>query len=326
MLIHELGHFLVAKRVGITVEEFSIGFGPEIASFKRGGTAYSIRLLPFFSYVRMLGSQPGESAEEGSFNSKGVLARMAVVGAGPFMYFMLATLLFAGLFTFVGVARPTTVVQEVLPGYPADRAGIKSGDRVLNIAGTTVVDWDSVVRIIYQNPGKILPITVERNGQRVTFNVIPARNPDDPTKGFVGIRPAMVVVKQNPLSAVVSGVVQTFTVIGVWIKGLVMVVTRKVEADVVGPVGIIQMIGQASRMGVANMVSLAAVMSASLGAMNMIPFPALDGGRLLFLLVEAIRGRPMDPEKESLVHLVGFAILLLLALVVTYKDILRIAT
>lgn len=327
VFVHELGHFLVAKAVGITVEEFSIGFGPPVVSVKKDDTHYSLRLLPFFSYVRMRGAEPGDEGEaEGSFNSKSVLQRFAVVGAGPFMYFLLASLLFAVIFSAIGVGQPTTVVHEVVPGYPAERAGIRAGDRILSIGGTAARDWETIVLTIHANPGKSLPVVVERAGKQVTFEIVPAQNPDDPARGFIGIRPDTTITKMHPLRAIVAGVGQTFSVVALWFRGIVMMITRKVQADVVGPVGIIQMIGEASRLGVASVLALAAAMAANLGMLNLLPFPALDGSRLAFLVVEAIRGKPVDPEKEAMVHLVGLAILLALGVFITYKDIIRIAT
>jgi regulator of sigma E protease len=326
VFIHEFGHFVVAKRVGITVHEFSLGFGPKLASFVRKGTEFSLRLLPFFSYVRMAGEQGEDASSGGSFLQKSVWQRMAVIGAGPLSFFVLAAVLFAGLFAFAGVGQPTTVIQEAVKGFPADAAGLRAGDKVVAMNGEQVKDWDSIVRVIHANPNKKVVFTVEREGRTLSLDVMSSKNPDDPTKGYVGVRPTVVMVRQNPAQAVISGIIQTGAVTVIWAKGIIMMISGKVEADLIGPVGIVQLIGQASRYGLVSLVSLAAAMAANLGALNLLPIPALDGGKLLFLIVEAIRGKPIDPEKENMVHFIGFALMIVLAVFIAYKDILRITS
>lgn len=326
VFVHEFGHFIAAKSVGVTVHEFSIGFGPRITSVKYKGTDYSLRLLPFFSYVRWAGIEPGEEPSEGNYLQKSVLQRAFVLAAGSASYFLLAAFLFSLLFGVVGVGQPTTVIQEVVPGYAAEKAGIRSGDKVIAVDGKPTNDWDTVVATIHASSGKRIVFTIERGGRTTSMDVIPTANPDDPSKGFIGIRPAMIAQRLSPGRAILSGVSQTYAVTVMWFKGLVMMVTGRVRADVIGPVGIVQMIGEASRFGLASVAGLAAAMAVNLGALNLLPIPALDGSKLIFVLVEAIRGRPVDPEKENMVHLIGFAILLLVAVFITYKDILKIAT
>jgi len=182
------------------------------------------------------------------------------------------------------------------------------------------------VLTIHRNLNESLPVEIERSGQTLVLELVPIPNPDDPSRGFIGIRPATMVSRLGPAQAVVAGVGQTFGVVLLWFRGIMMMITREVQADVVGPVGIIQMIGEASKLGMANVLALAAAMAANLGMLNLLPFPALDGSRLAFLLVEAVRGKPIDPEKEAMVHLVGLAVLLALGVFITYRDILRIAT
>jgi len=326
VFIHEFGHFIVARRVGITVHEFSLGFGPRIASFVNKGTEFSIRLLPFFSYVRMAGEQGEEGEAKGSFLEKSVWQRMAVIGAGPLSFFVLAAVLFAGLFAFAGVGQPTTIIQEAVKGFPADVAGLRPGDKIVAMNGQPVKDWDSVVRVIHDSPDRKVVFTIERDSKTMSLDVMSSRNPDDPTIGYVGVRPTVEMVRQNPAAAVVSGIVQTGAVTVIWAKGLIMMISGKVEADLIGPVGIVQLIGQASRYGLVSLISLAAAMAANLGALNLLPIPALDGGKLLFLVVEAIRGKPIDPEKENMVHFIGFALMIVLAVFIAYKDILRITS
>ncbi len=326
VFVHEFGHFIVARRVGITVHEFSLGFGPRIASFVSKGTQFSFRLLPFFSYVRMAGEQGEEGETKGGFLQKSVWQRMAVIGAGPVSFFVLAAVLFAALFAFAGVGQPTTIIQEAVKGFPADVAGLRSGDKIVAMNGQPVKDWDSVVRVIHDNPDRKVVFTIERGSKTMSVDVMSSRNPDDPTIGYVGVRPTVEMVKQNPATAVVSGIVHTGAVTVLWAKGLIMMITGKVEADLIGPVGIVQLIGQASRYGLVSLTSLAAAMAANLGALNLLPIPALDGGKLLFLVVEAIRGKPIDPEKENMVHFIGFALMIMLAVFIAYKDILRITS
>ncbi|HEY8414486.1 MAG TPA: RIP metalloprotease RseP [Thermaerobacter sp.] len=329
IVIHELGHFWAAKRKGVLVYEFAVGFGPRLGAVRRGETEYTLRLLPLGGFVRMAGMQPGEEGlekvpVERRFLERPLPDRVSIIAAGPLMNVALAVLLFALVFAVVGVPQPVPVVAGVEQGYPAAEAGLRPGDRIVAIDGRAVDDWGDVVTTVQEAAGRTLAITVEREGQRLTLRVMPRPDPRRPGTGVIGIRPELETFRTGVIEALRLGAVHTLRVAAGFVLALVNLVTGQGGIDVVGPVGIGQQIGEAARVGLSQVILLAAVLSANLALVNLLPIPALDGGRLLFLAVEAVRGRPVDPEQENLVHFLGFALLMLLAIFITYRDILRL--
>ncbi|GAW94313.1 RIP metalloprotease RseP [Calderihabitans maritimus] len=321
IFIHELGHFLVAKRVGIAVHEFSIGMGPVIFATQKDGTQYSLRAFPIGGFVRMAGMDPEEADHPEGFNRKSVGQRMAVIFAGPFMNFLLSLLLFVFVFMVIGTPSHSNVVGGVIPGRPADKAGIQKGDRIIAINGQKVNDWDDLVNIIYQNPGQSLRITVLRNGNRIEKTVTPELDPEA-NVGLIGIKQAWE--KQGFISSIILGLKQAYAVTVVILTTLILMITGQVPPEIAGPVGVVQMIGQAARSGTAIVLNFAGILSLHLGLLNLFPIPALDGSRLVFLAIEGLRGKPLNREKENFIHLIGFALLMILMIIITYRDILRI--
>ncbi len=326
IFVHELGHFLVAKRVGVLVTEFAIGFGPRVAAIRRGETVYALRLLPLGGFVRLAGMYPPRDASEvpppgRGFNDKTVAQRMAIASAGPAMNVALAAALLALILAVLGVRLPVPVVDAVEPGRPAAEAGLRPGDAIVAIDGQPVRSWLDVQRAIAASPGRPLTLTLRREGREVTVAATPE---EVEGRGFLGVRPR-VELRRLPLwAAALEGVRWTGHIVKLTVEGLAAAVRGEGGADILGPVGIGQQIGEASRQGWTTLLFLAAVLSVNLGLLNLLPFPALDGSRLVFLLVEAVRGRPVDPERENWIHAVGFALLMLLLLVVTYRDLLRL--
>ncbi|HEY3315679.1 MAG TPA: RIP metalloprotease RseP [Bacillota bacterium] len=330
IMVHEFGHFISAKRAGVRVPELAFGFGPKIAGFKRGETEYNWRLFPIGGFCRMAGTNsedPDDMGDPRGFGRRTVGQRMWVIAAGPAMNFLLAVVLFAFIFAAYGVAQPvpgSTGIGGIVPGYPAEAAGLKAGDRIVAIEGTPIADWEQMVAMIQKNPGRPLHLTVERQGTPVTLVVTPGTDPNNKDRGFLGISREVVVKKSSIPAAIKDGIVQTVAICVLWLKGLVMMILRKAPADVTGPLGITQMIGQAAQAGLVSILSFAAALSANLGLWNLLPIPALDGSRLVFLGLERLRGRPVSPEKENFIHFLGFAFLIFLIIVVTYRDILRL--
>lgn len=324
IFIHELGHFLVAKRVGIKVHEFSLGFGPRLAGFAFRGTAYNLRLVPLGGFVRMAGMDPQEEVEdeESSFQHKTVGQRAAVIAAGPLMNFLLAAVLLAVIFFFQGFPVPTTTVARLVPGQPAERAGLLPGDRIVAVNGQPVRSWEEMTRTINGHPGQRIVVTVEREGRVLDFAMVTAV--DERGRGKIGIYPRQEPQRLNPAAALLRGAEYTARLAGVILLFVGKMVVGAAPAEVGGPVRIVQEIHAAVQLGVYYLLQLAAFLSVNLALFNLLPVPALDGSRLLFLAAEAVRGKPLDPAKENFIHLIGFGLLILLIVFITYRDILQL--
>lgn len=326
MAAHEGGHFVAARRAGIRVHEFAIGFGPPLYRRRVGETFYSLRAIPWGAFVRIAGMEPAERDDPRGFARRPLSARAGVISAGPLMNLLLAVVLFTFIFGVLGVQRATLAVAEVVPGKPADRAGLRAGDRIVAVEGRRVSTWEEVVTLVRASPGKPLALTVERMGQLEDTVVVPEPSSADARVGFVGLLPQVVTRRDPPLLALWSGLRETYRVTVLWVRGMLLAATGKVEARLMGPVGIGELIGQAAQAGLPYLLYLTAVLSANLALINLLPIPAMDGSRLIFLGVEAVRGKPVDPARENLVHLVGFALLMILFLVITYMDLARLGT
>lgn len=327
IFIHEFGHFILAKRAGVQVDEFALGFGPRLFAVRRGETEYTLRIFPLGGFVRMAGMYPQRDqdvtiAPPGrGFNDKTVWQRMAIVVAGPVMNLVLAAVLLILVLSAVGVPRPTLMVEALEEGRPAAVAGLRPGDRVVAIDDRPLKDWLDLQQRVGASPGRDLTFLVRRDGQELTFVVRPE---EEDGRGFVGIHPAVVVSRFGLAEAVPQGVAWTIRIVVLTISGLAAAIQGEGASDILGPVGIGQQIGKATRLGLNYLMVMAAVLSANLGLLNLLPIPALDGSRLVFLFYEAVRGRPLDQEKENWIHAVGFALLMALLLTVTYRDLLRL--
>lgn len=332
IFFHELGHFAAAKSVGIRVHEFSIGFGNKILSFNRGDTNYNLRLFPLGGFVRMAGMDPDEEKDEdfrpeGSFNNKTIAQRAFVIVAGPVMNFVLAILLLASIFAIHGIPAYTTNIGEVIKDSPAYSAGIQPGDKVISINNTPVANWNELIAEVNKYEGKELNIKLQRQSKHEEIHVAPQLGDDD--RYIIGIqadRDQTTVEKMGPVTALWRGVESTYQVTTLIIDFLGKMITGKMAADLGGPVRIVAEIGTAAEYGVFQLLQLAAFLSINLGIFNLLPIPALDGSRLVFLAWEKVAGKPVDPNKEGFIHMIGFGLLLLLIIVITYNDILGLLT
>lgn len=328
IFFHELGHFAIAKLVGIKVHEFSLGFGPKLLTFPRGETSYNLRVLPLGGFVRMAGMEPNEEIDEKdqdrAFNKKTVWQRMSVIFAGPLMNFLLAVLLLAVVFASQGQPVPSTGtgVGEVMAGNPAQIAGIKAGDRIVAIDGQKVDKWEEMVALIKERPEQDIRIDLIRDGSEINLVVKTFRGEDG--LGRIGIYPMEEYIRIGPLKAISLGVEWTGKVTFMILDFVSKMIFGKAPADIGGPVRVVTEIGKAAEIGFFILLKLAAFLSINLGLFNLFPIPALDGSRILFLAWEKVRGRPVDPAKENFIHLVGFGLLLLLMVIITYNDILHI--
>lgn len=327
ILVHEWGHFIAARRVGIPVHEFSLGFGYLLFSTTRDGTQYSLRLIPLGGYVRMAGEEPGDTENPEGFNTRTPLEKMRVAFAGPVMNFVLAIIIFIITFAVIGVTKPIdeAVIGEVIKDKPAYTAGLKSGDKILAINGQDVASWNEFMTIIQKSPtNKPLQLKISRGEQTKIMVMTPVLN-ESTGKPIIGVVNKYTFERVGVITAVKMGFVQTYQLTVALLSGLGMLFTGAAStADLAGPVGITNMIGDAARGGMVYLLSFTAFLSINLGILNLLPIPALDGSRIVFAMVEAIRRKPMDPEKEGFIHWIGFMFLMLLIVVVTYNDILRL--
>jgi len=325
VMIHELGHFVAAKMAGIKVHEFSLGFGPKLLTISTEETSYNLRIIPLGGFVRMAGMDPEEEnyEDERGFNKKPVLHRIGVILAGPLMNITMAVLLLAGVFMIYGMPdMPSTTVQLTLPGKPAELVGIRIGDKIVEVNGRIIDNWKDLSEAISANPNQEIIVTVERDRKRVSFRVTPEA--DENGLGKIGISPAPQ--KLGPIQAVGMGMKYSMVLCYKTLEYLGMGIIGKAPLELGGPVMIISTISETvqSPGWLVNLVTLAAFLSISIGLFNLFPIPALDGSRVLFLFMEALRGRPVEPQKENFIHMIGFALLILLFVVITYNDILRL--
>lgn len=324
--IHEAGHFLVARWAGMRVESFSIGFGPALATFRRGGTEWRIGLLPFGGFVRIAGMQPprpGEPADTDprSYANQPAWKRLLVTVAGPFMNFALAWAILVGLLV-AGAAQPRLdepLVGEVVEGMPADEAGLRAGDRIRAVDGTPVGDFRSLAEALRARPARAVRLEVDRDGRRLALAV----TTND--QGQIGIRPAETIVSHGVGEAI--GRASAAIPLGCLaiVQGLVELVRGEAEGGLIGPVGIAGEVARQAERGLRRLAAIAVNLSIALGFFNLLPIPALDGGRAAFLLVELVRRRPVDARAEAWVHAIGFLLLLALLLAVTVGDLGRLA-
>ncbi|HEX8682570.1 MAG TPA: RIP metalloprotease RseP [Ardenticatenaceae bacterium] len=335
VFVHELGHFVVAKRAGIRVEEFGFGYPPRMFTlFKRDETIYTINWLPLGGFVRMVGENGEEANDPHSFASKSKLARAAVLVAGSAMNLLLPIIIFTVIaMTGVPDGEPTGRVQVmgVEPNSPAQEAGLQAGDEVLYVASQRIMSVGQLQQLVQQFEGREVTVDVEREGEMLSFTMTPRRLGEQPQVMIgVSIIDERAMVRYNPIRALSLGIQQTVTLFGLMLQGFADLIgglfTGGVEANsLAGPVGIMQATGEVARTGsISNLLNFAAFLSINLAIINLMPFPALDGGRLLFIIVEALRGKRISPEREGLVHLLGMLLLLALMAFISVIDIQRL--
>lgn len=325
ILAHEWGHFIVARRIGIPVYEFSLGFGYRLLSIKRDGVEYSLRLFPLGGFVRMAGEQPDDLDNPEGFNNRTPLEKIRVTFAGPFMNFVLAVLIFIYSYAFIGVPQPIkeVVIGGVIAGQPAAGAGLTENDKILEVNGQKVANWNEFTAIIRKSENKPLTLKLVRNKQIKYITVTPADT--DKTGAKIGAYSQVRYEKQSILTSIKMGFVKTYQFTGQLLGGLVLLFTGGASAaDIAGPVGITKMVGEAAQGGTLYLLAFTAFLSINLGILNLLPIPALDGSRIVFAAIEAIRRKPIAPEKEGFIHWLGFLFLMLLIVIVTYNDIVRL--
>lgn len=329
IIFHELGHFLLAKKNGIRVDEFSLGLGPTLVGKRIGGTLFCIKLLPFGGAC-MMGEDNVDDMSEGSFNSKSVWARMSVIAAGPVFNLLLAWIFCIILTMSAGYV--TTEISAVSAGSSAEESGMQAGDEILRINGRNVHLWDDITLYIATHPAEEnYEILYERDGEKHSAS-LELRTLEE------GGSPMLGIVSGNVTSAGFFRALQ-YGMYKVWYwihytgDCLRMLISGQAGlGDLSGPVGIVNVVGEvyesAAPAGmtavILSLLNFAVLLTTNLGILNLIPFPALDGGRLVFLIIEAVRRKRVPPEKEGMVHFAGFAVLMILMIVVMYNDIMKL--
>ncbi len=337
IFVHELGHFLVAKRAGVGVTTFSLGFGPRLFGFKKGETDYRLSAIPLGGFVRMVGENPNEevSPEEKAkaFSLKPVGWRLAIVGAGPIANVLFALLAYYVVLVGWGVPTLTTQVGDVMAGKPAALAGVQKGDKVLAINGQPMADWSRMVEAIQGSGGKPVHMVLQRGRQQVELSVKPNRVEVTDIFGEkhqvyrVGIMASRDILNRpvGPIDAVGLAFKKTYMAGELIVMSVVKIIQAKVSVDNIGgPILIAQVAGQAASHGLGPFLDFAALISVNLAILNLLPIPALDGGHIFFFLIEAFTRRPVSRRVREKAQQVGMALLILLMVFVFYNDIARL--
>lgn len=329
IVIHELGHFLLAKKNGVCVTEFSVGMGPRLISFVKGETRYSLKLLPFGGSCMMLGEDES-SDDDRAFGKKPVWARISVIAAGPIFNFILAFIL--SLFIVGSIGYDAPIINQVVDGYPAKEAGMQSGDVITKINNEKIHLYREISMYVLLNQGKTADIVYERDGVEHKVTLVPKLNEESGSYNYGFLGPGKRI-KGNAISTIQYSAYEVKYWINATVKSLGMLFEGKVtKDDVQGPVGMVNMIGDTYEESKSDgafyvwlsMLNISIWLSANLGVMNLLPLPALDGGRLVFLIIEAIRGKAINQEKEGMVHFVGLMLLMALMVFVMFNDIRRL--
>lgn len=317
VVFHEFGHFFIAKIFGIKVHEFAIGMGPKLFKINKGDTDYTLRLLPIGGYVKMEGEDE-YSDDLRSFSQKPVGVRMAVIAAGAIMNFILAIIVFSIYAYNVGV--PTTTINEATEKLPAYEAGLRAGDTITSINNFDVNSWEDIKTSINASNGKEITVKVIRDNKELEFTIKPVMD-SETNRLIIGISPKMT---KSLLLSIKNGFENMAMILGLMFQFIGMLFKGNVSSgDISGPIGIVVLVGEAAKSGFQYVLYVAGFISINLGFFNLLPIPALDGSRLVFLLVELVRGKPISQEREGFIHFIGFVFLIVLMIIVAYKDIIK---
>ncbi len=326
IFLHEAGHFLVCRKLGVRVERFAFGFGPEIVGFTQGETRFSICAIPLGGFVK----PAGESIEDTTghpdeYFSRSPWQRLMIVAAGPAMNYVLAFIMFFGVVYFKGMPEPSTapVIGELAENYPAAQAGMKKGDRILKVAGVEIDKWSDMAKLIHGYPDKELKLTYAREGGVRSLTITPKL--DSATgKGLIGIMPEMSYKSLGLFLSAKEGLYQCWHWTAYTVETLLEKMIKREKPDLAGPVGIIQMVSRAAHSGIEDFIFLIGLISVAIGFFNLLPIPLLDGGHAVLYLWEGISRKKLTVKVIAYVNSVGLVFLLSLLLFATYNDILRI--
>ncbi|MCU0597930.1 MAG: RIP metalloprotease RseP [Desulfobacterales bacterium] len=339
IFFHELGHFLCAKAFGVGVEKFSLGFGPKIAAKTIGRTEYRLSAIPLGGYVKMVGEQPDAEIDPAdipfSFTHKNVFQRMLIVASGPVFNFVLAVLIFFGIFSFAGIMILQPIVGEVKTGSPAESAGFLQNDKILQIDKSPVESWSQMAERIMESHGAELDFVVERSGSELELRVRPGKETapnifgEDKERYVIGVTASGETVSKtlNPVEAFVESIRRTYEIAELTVVSVVKLIEGVIPADTIGgPILIAQVAGEQAAEGFLNLLFFIAIVSINLGILNLLPVPVLDGGHILFFLIEAVFRRPLSIRTREIAQQIGIFLLMMLMVFAFYNDIMRLFT
>ena len=332
VMIHEFGHLLSAKSIGIAVKEFSIGLGPALWKKQGDSTQYSVRCIPFGGYCLFDPDQKGLDGRGRplSFIDRGPWSKIFVLSSGPVMNFVLGAILFTLVFSVLGAfVGFEPVIGEVNPDSPAMAAGILPGDRILAIDGEPLETWYDLTRIMGEKQvPAVMEFALQRGAETITLSVTPVFHPDQ-NRVMIGVvvdSRYSIVERVSPLRGIALGLAQTVGLIGAVFGGIAGMVAGRVSVgdNLAGPVAVVQIIGETASSGFSDTLYLTALLSINVGILNLLPIPALDGGRIIVYLVELVRRKPITLKLEAWINGVGFVLLISLMIILTFRDLFRI--
>jgi len=338
IFVHELGHFIMAKLMRVKVLRFSLGFGPRIIGRTFGETEYRVSAIPLGGYVKMLGEEPGEELPEEekprAFNYQSRSKRFWIVFSGPLFNLIFAYLLFVILY-IGGVPALYPDIGDIMPKSPAQMAGFQKGDRIIEIDGTKIAQWEEMSSIIHNSPGKELVFRIQRGGEVLTLKVTPESKEianifgEKKQAGIIGITPlgTSFTKRFNPIKAIGIGALKTIEVAYLTLVSIVKLIQRIIPAETIGgPILIVQMAGKQASQGALYFFSFMAFISINLAVLNLLPIPVLDGGHILLLGIEAVRRRPLSERAILMAQRIGIAFIATLMAFALYNDIVRLLT
>ena len=344
IFVHELGHFFSAKKMGVTVEEFGFGYPPRIFGIKRKGTIYSINWIPIGGFVKLKGEQGESKKDKDSFGHKKIWQRAIILSSGVVMNFILAFILISIGFS---LGLPSVIddnisssahirdvkiqILEVTENSPAERAELKMGDIIVSVDGQSFIEIDDFQNYKNNKIDQEMNLKIKRGGEEIEKTIIP-KDLENKGQGMIGAYLVQTGLVSYPIhESIWMGIKTTVSVTWLILKAIYeiirnLVISQQVAADIAGPVGIAVLTGQVAKMGFIYILQFTALLSINLAIINFIPFPALDGGRVLFLVIEKIRGKAINQKIESLIHNIGFFLLILILVLVTFRDISRFSS
>jgi regulator of sigma E protease len=335
IIVHESGHFFAAKSVGVKVEKFSLGFGPQLLKKKKNETEYSISAIPLGGYVKLAGDNLEEyKGLKFEYYSKSLSDRFKIVFSGPLLNYIMGFVCF-WIVLVLGYPMLTTKVGGLIEGFGAQKAGLEAGDKILSVDGKKVDYWEDLQKVIQSKSAsdKVKLLVLRENKELAVTVSIQEKQLDDQlgqkrNVGLLGITPfdQIVKVRYGPLESFKRSIEKTWELTVMTYKALWRMITGKlsIKESVAGPLGILYITSKAASFGVTAVIHLIAVLSVSLAIFNLLPFPVLDGGHILFLIIEKIRRKALSIKTERIVTQIGFSVILSIAILVTYNDILRL--